>query len=182
MQPIIVSAHDPGWSQAFEQLRARVWPVVSDVALALEHVGSTSVPGLAAKPVIDADLVVRSAADMPVAIERLATLGYVHLGDLGIEGREAFESPAGFAEHHLYACPRDNLGLANHLAVRDYLRSHPDAVREYGELKLRLAREFPHDIDGYIAGKTGFLIGILVAAGFTCEQLDAIDRANQKPS
>jgi GrpB-like predicted nucleotidyltransferase (UPF0157 family) len=165
MRTIVVVDYDPGWPGVFEGLRSEIWPVVEDIALATEHVGSTSVPGLAAKPIIDISVVVPTDADIPAAIERLATLGYVHRGNLGIERREAFDSPERLPRHHLYACPRDSVALANHLAVRDHLRTHPETAHEYGELKKRLAREFPHDIDKYIAGKTDLILKILRAAG-----------------
>jgi GrpB-like predicted nucleotidyltransferase (UPF0157 family) len=153
---------------------------VSDIALAVEHVGSTSVPGLAAKPIIDISVVVSARAQIPAVIERLAALGYVHQGDLGVEGREAFDGPAGLPAHHLYVCRDDSTALANHLALRDYLRSHPETARAYGELKRRLAREFPHDIDRYIEGKTDFIVDILRATGIAASRLDTIARANRR--
>jgi GrpB-like predicted nucleotidyltransferase (UPF0157 family) len=182
MRTIVVADYDPTWPEAFERVRSTVWPVVRDVAWSVEHVGSTAVPGLAAKPVIDVTVVVRAASDVSDAIERLATLGYVHRGNLGIEGREAFHSPDGLPRHHLYLCPRDSPGLVNHLAIRDYLRAHPEAARMYGELKKRLARQFPHDSDGYVDGKTDFLLRILREAGLPPALLAEIERANRKPS
>jgi GrpB-like predicted nucleotidyltransferase (UPF0157 family) len=138
------------------------------------------VPGLAAKPIIDISVVVREKPDVPAVISRLATLGYVHRGNLGIDGREAFESPEGLPMHNLYLCPRNSPALANHLAVRDYLRTHPEAATEYGELKKRLANEFPNDIDSYIDGKTDMLLSILRATGFPSEHIREIERANRK--
>src|SRR5512146_1553074 len=114
--------YDDDWPRRFEQLRARIWPSVADVALRIEHVGSTSVPGLAAKPIIDMTLVVLEPGDIPLVIDRLATPGYCHQGDLGIGGREAFEQPAGLPPHHLYACAEGAPALINHIAFRDYLR------------------------------------------------------------
>jgi len=178
--PIVVVDYDPGWPVAFERLRAVIWPVVAEIAQGIEHVGSTSVPGLAAKPIIDVSVVVGAASDVPLACERLATIGYVHQGNLGIDGREAFESPAGFPAHHLYVCHGDSPALANHLAVRDYLRAHPESSREYGEVKKQLAKQFPNDIDGYVDGKTGLLLRILQAAGLPDAQLENISRANRK--
>jgi GrpB-like predicted nucleotidyltransferase (UPF0157 family) len=147
----------------------------------MEHVGSTSVPGLSAKPVIDIDIVVPAEADVPPAIERLTTLGYVHRGDLGVEGREAFTPPAPSPGHHLYLCPSNNLALANHLAVRDYLREHPEDAHEYGALKKQLASRFPHDIDAYIAGKTDAILRILERVGFRQDDRQAIERINRAP-
>lgn len=180
MGTIVVVDYDPAWPEAFARLRSRIWPTVRDVALALEHVGSTSVPGLAAKPIIDVSLVVPTDVELAQAIERLAGLGYVHQGNLGIEGREAFHHPDGSPRHNLYACPRDSPGLANHLAVRDYLRTHPEVAKEYGELKKRLAREFPNDIESYVDGKTDLMLKILRATGFPAERLAAIERESRK--
>ena len=179
MRTIVVD-YDPSWPEVFERLRAHIWPALSDVALTVEHVGSTSVPGLAAKPIIDMTIVVPTESEIPVAIGRLATLGYVHRGNLGVEGREAFHSPDGLPKHHLYLCPHNSLGLRNHLAVRDYLRSHPETACEYGQLKKRLARDFPHDIDSYIDGKTDLILKILQAANFPTAELDAVERVNRK--
>lgn len=164
MRTIVVVDYDAAWPGAFERLRAAIWPAVRDAAEAIEHVGSTAVPGLAAKPIIDLDIVVRSGAEVPAAVARLAALGYAHRGNLGIEGREAFDGPPGPDVHHLYVCPRDSAALANHVAVRDYLRAHPDAAREYGELKKALATRFPHDIDAYVGGKADLLQRIMRAA------------------
>jgi GrpB-like predicted nucleotidyltransferase (UPF0157 family) len=180
MRTIVVVEYDPGWPEAFERLRSRVWAVVNDIALSVEHVGSTSVPGLAAKPIIDISVVVREEPDVPAAISRLAPLGYVHRGNLGIDGREAFDSPEGLPMHNLYLCPSDSPALANHLAVRDYLRAHPEVATEYGELKKRLAKEFPEDIDSYVDGKTDMLLSILRASGFRSEHIREIERANRK--
>jgi GrpB-like predicted nucleotidyltransferase (UPF0157 family) len=182
MRRIVVVDYNPAWPATFDDLRARVWPVVGDFALAIEHLGSTSVPGLAAKPIIDMTVVVSSADDIPRAIERLAPLGYVHRGDLGIESREAFRSPGELPAHHLYVCPAGTLGLLNPLAVRDYLRVHPDVARAYGDLKKSLALDFPNDIDSYVDGKTDLILGILGEVGFSSDQLQAIERMNRKPA
>ena len=102
MRRIEVVDYDPHWPETFETLRSRIWTAVGDVALSVEHVGSTSVPGLAAKPIIDISIVVPERSDVRTGISRLATLGYVHRGDLGIAGREAFANPEGLPRHNLY--------------------------------------------------------------------------------
>jgi GrpB-like predicted nucleotidyltransferase (UPF0157 family) len=180
MRRIEVVDYDPSWPNTFESLRSRLWPALADVALSIEHVGSTSVPGLAAKPIIDISIMAPENPDVPIGISRLATLGYIHQGDLGIKGREAFTNPDGLPRHNLYLCPRDSVALANHLALRNYLRTHPEAVREYGELKKRLAQRFPDDIDSYIDGKTTMLLKMLRATGFPPEHLRQIERVNRK--
>ena len=181
MAKITVVDYDPAWPAAFEAVRARVWPVVRDTAIAVEHMGSTSVPGLAAKPIIDISVVVPTAAAVGVAIERLSTLGYRHLGNLGIEGREAFASPNMPPRHHLYVCPKDSLALRNHLIVREHLRTYSEAAAEYGALKRRLAEQFCEDIDGYTEGKSARLLSILRAAGLSQPELETMERINRRP-
>jgi GrpB-like predicted nucleotidyltransferase (UPF0157 family) len=180
MRRIEVVDYDPSWPNTFESLRSILWPVLADVASSIEHVGSTSVPGLAAKPIIDISIAVPESPDVQIGISRLMTLGYVHRGDLGIKGREAFANPEGLPTHNLYLCPCDSVALANHLALRNYLRTHPEAASEYGELKKRLAQRFPDDIESYIDGKTTMLLTMLRATGFPAEQLRQIERVNRK--
>jgi GrpB-like predicted nucleotidyltransferase (UPF0157 family) len=177
---VVVVDYDEEWPRRFEDLRARLWPVVADVAVRIEHVGSTAVPGLAAKPIVDLTIVVTGRGDVPLTIERLANLGYRHLGDLGIDDREAFDHRADLPRHNLYVCPEGTIGIVNQLAVRDYLRAHPDTARRYGELKKRLAARFPDDIDSYIFGKTDLILDVLRRAGLIDEQLAAIERVNRR--
>jgi GrpB-like predicted nucleotidyltransferase (UPF0157 family) len=175
---IVVQDYDPTWPKTFDRLYATIWPTLSDVATAIEHVGSTSVPGLSAKPIIDMAIVISSTSQMPVLIERLATINYIHNGDQGVPGREAFRRPQDTPAHNLYACAKDNLGLRNQLTLRNYLRQNPEAVQAYGDLKKQLAIQFPHDIDAYIDGKTELILDLLKKAGFTPEELQAIRDVN----
>ncbi len=178
MKRVTVVGYDPDWPRLFEELRASVWPAVFDFALTIEHVGSTAVPGLTAKPVIDMDVVVRDQ-DVSLGIARLGRLGYAHRGNLGISGREAFTAPPGSPRHHLYLCPECSPALANHLAVRDHLRRNPAAAVEYGNVKRHLAREFPEDMAAYVEAKTEFLMGILRRVGLSEEALADIQKMNR---
>ncbi|WP_081841022.1 GrpB family protein [Alicyclobacillus macrosporangiidus] len=163
---IIVVPYDPGWLQAFEMIRSYVSPVLSDIVVAIEHVGSTSVPGLAAKPIVDIDVAVATRDDVYVAIQRLASLGYIHEGDLGIAGREAFIPPNGLPPHHLYVCTADNTEYERHILFRDYLRSHPEEAELYGALIRELAQRFPNDRASYTNGKSEFVNAILKRAAW----------------
>ena len=162
--PIIIVDYDPLWPDLFEELRAPVVAALGDLAVSVEHIGSTAVPGLAAKPIIDMDVVVPSVADIPEAIVRLAILGYVHRGDLGIPGREAFISPAGKPRHHLYACALDSEELRRHRSFRDYLLTHPEDARAYETLKRAAARRFAEDRAAYNEAKTRFVEAVLQRA------------------
>ena len=165
VKPILIADYDPEWPALFARVCSFIEPALADVTRRIEHVGSTAVPGLAAKPIIDIDVIVPSSKDIPVAIGRLQSLGYAHEGDLGVAGREAFRAPAAMPGHHLYLCAQDSAALANHLAVRDALRADPALAQEYGRLKRRLAREVGSDIARYVEGKTAFLRSILRASG-----------------
>ncbi len=181
MKTIIVTDYDAAWPQSFEQIRAYLWPAVQDIASTIEHVGSTSVPGLAAKPIIDIDIVIPDATLIGEMVKRLEPLGYLHQGDLGIAGRDAFRQQNTLPKHHLYVCPAGSLGLQNHLIVRDYLRTHPEVRQAYGDLKKRLAVTFPTDIDRYIDGKTDLILAILQEGSLSAEQLASIQAANRLP-
>jgi GrpB-like predicted nucleotidyltransferase (UPF0157 family) len=157
-QLVIVVEYNPNWPAIFESLRARTAAILGDMAAAIEHVGSTAVPGLAAKPIIDMDVLLVSETMLPAAIERLANLGYVHQGDLGIPDREAFLTPAGDPAHHLYVCPPHSAEFRRHLAFRDYLRAHPVDAKRYGDLKLALAERFRKDRLAYTEAKTEFIV------------------------
>ena len=159
---VVVQAYDGAWEQDFRAIEAELREALGDLALAIEHVGSTSVRGLSAKPIIDIDVVIRDAAALETVIARLGEIGYQHEGDLGVAGREAFryDGKAHLRRHHLYVCPRDSAELRRHLAFRDYLRRHPEAVRAYSRIKEEGAALYPDDIEKYIAHKSPFIEGV----------------------
>ena len=130
---------------------------LGSLGLRIEHVGSTSVPGLPAKPIIDMDVVIESADQLEDVTARLTEIGYEGRGDLGVTGRYAFKSPPGLPDHHLYVCARDNAELRRHLALRDYLRRHHAEAVAYGRLKLSLAEAHPFDREAYTEGKTHWI-------------------------
>ena len=177
-QMIEITEYNPDWPHQFAELREGLSHSLGDVAVAIEHVGSTAVPGLTAKPVIDIDAVIPLHAKVITIIGRLARIGYVHQGNLGIEDREVFKAPAGALRHHLYVCRRGSVALRNHLTLRDHLRRHPDDVAEYASLKRRLAAESV-DGDQYTRQKTNFILSILARYSFSEPELEIIRRSNE---
>jgi len=165
-EPIVIVDYDPEWPRRYEALRARIAPIVGDLAAEIVHLGSTSVPGLAAKPVIDLNIQLRSSNDLPAVIERLAGLGYRHEGDLGIPGRETFATPPSYSvhDHHLYVCAPDWAGHADQIAFRDYLRAHPTTARAYARLKRSLAARHRDNRGAYANAKAGFVAAVLKRA------------------
>ena len=154
-----VSPYDAVWADDFQKIKSELDGVLNGLVLSVEHVGSTSVPGLSAKPIIDIDVVIKDEAALPPVIEALQSIGYQHNGDQGIKGREAFdyEGKEHLRKHHLYVCATDSAELKRHMTFRDYLRSDPDAVRGYSRVKEEGAALYPFDIDGYIAYKSPFI-------------------------
>ena len=156
---IVVMPYEEAWERGFLDIRAELRDALGELALGIEHVGSTAVKGLSAKPIIDIDVVIRDDSALEAVVLALRGIGYRHKGDLGIPGREAFayDGKDHLQRHHLYVCPRDSAELKRHLAFRDYLRAHPDAVREYSRIKEEGAALYPHDIDRYIEHKAPFI-------------------------
>ncbi|MFE6690198.1 GrpB family protein [Streptomyces sp. NPDC057743] len=156
-QPVQIVEYDPQWPVVFGRLAVVIRDGLGPLVLRIEHVGSTAVPGLPAKPVVDMDAVIPAGADPAEAIAALRSLGYAHEGDLGIPGREAFAAPEGTPAHHLYVCAADSTELARHLAFRDFLRAHPESSRRYGALKRELASRHRDDRSAYTVGKSAFI-------------------------
>jgi GrpB-like predicted nucleotidyltransferase (UPF0157 family)/ADP-ribose pyrophosphatase YjhB (NUDIX family) len=166
MRTIIVEPYNLAWSDEFEKIREYIWQRVNDIALEIIHVGSTSVPGLAAKPIIDFNIIIESYDLFPQMLERLQELGYEHDGDGGIPKRERIKGGKreGFMDYHMYVCPKDSLVLYAQILFRDYLRQHENARNDYAALKNSLAEKHKHDIEAYVSGKHEFVMGIVDSA------------------
>ena len=147
--------YDSAWKTAFEEIRKEIEEAVGDLIVGMEHVGSTSVEGMSAKPCIDLDVIIPDYTVFDNVVDRLKVIGYFHEGDLGIPGREAFRysGKPHLQNHHLYVCPKDSVELHRHITFRNFLRNHPEAVKKYSAVKETAARLFPDDIDRYMAYK-----------------------------
>lgn len=114
MRTIIVEPYNPKWIEEFEKIKNEILPIIGGDIISFEHVGSTSIVDLWAKPVIDIDVIIDDGK-LPIIIEKLAHIGYAHRGDFGIAGREAFdykdEEKSHLMKHHLYVCHKDNAEL-----------------------------------------------------------------------
>ena len=156
---VIVLPYDEQWKYAFVQIKDEIQKALGSLALRIEHVGSTSVQGLAAKPIIDIDVVIKDYSVFDAVVTALEGIGYHHEGDLGIAAREAFryDGKGHLQKHHLYVCPQDSAELKRHIAFRDYLRADPEAVREYSRIKEEGAALYPNEIEKYIRHKSPFI-------------------------
>lgn len=157
---VIVEDYNPEWKNEFERIKNELLIVLSGKINSIEHVGSTSVEGLAAKPIIDIDVVIDK--NFEEVKKELKSIGYIYEGDLGISGREAFgyENKSHLMTHHLYVCNKDNEELYRHIVFRDYLRQHKEDIDKYSSIKKEMALKYPEDIDSYIEGKQSVILDI----------------------
>ena len=148
--------YDKAWKSAFEEIKKEIERVIGDLIIGIEHVGSTSVEGLSAKPIIDIDVVIKDYSVFATVVQKLETIGYIHEGDLGIKDREAFKysNKPHLQKHHLYVCPQYSEELHRHVTFRDYLKNNREAVKKYSLVKETAAILFPNDIDKYIDYKS----------------------------
>lgn len=165
MRRIVVVEYDPAWPSMFEAEAQQLRAILGDNLVEMHHIGSTSVPGLCAKPIIDMLPVVHFIDRVDQVVGEMAALGYKGLGEFGLPGRRYFRKGGDNRTHHVHMYGKASKGeIERHLAVRDYLRAHPAAAREYGDLKKRLAAKYHADPDTYADGKDEFVKGLEMRA------------------
>jgi len=155
---IEVVPHDPQWPELLEREVEELSAVFGREIVAAHHIGSTAIPGILAKPIIDVMLEVRDIDRIDSFNREMRARGYVPKGTFGIAGRRFFIKGSEIhRSHHIHVFEEGHPEVARHLAFRDYLRTHPGEAQTYSRLKDDLARRFPHDIDGYTSGKDRFI-------------------------
>ena len=156
---IKVVPYNSDWQRLYQSEVDRLRKVLGNELVSTFHIGSTAIPGMSAKPIIDILLEVKSISKLDDYNEAMKELGYNPRGELGIPGRRYFSKndSNGIRTHHVHAFETGNIGLERHIAFRDYMIAHPEDAREYAKLKIRLADEFQWDIDGYCDGKDAFV-------------------------
>lgn len=146
------------WADMYRTEAQAIREILGENCVAVHHIGSTAVPGLKAKPVIDIMPVVKSLAAVDEKQAAFMRLGYECMGEFGIPGRRYFRKGGENRTHQIHVfAEADGRNVARHLAVRDYLRAHPQRAREYGALKAALAARYPEDIEAYCDGKDAFV-------------------------
>ena len=153
---VVVLPYDVAWQSAFEKIKSEIEEAIGNLILGIEHVGSTSVEGMSAKPCIDLDVIIEDYSAFAAVVDGLKAIGYIHEGALGIKHREAFTylDKPHLMSHHLYVCPKDSAELRRHITFRDFLQSNPDAVAKYSKIKENAAELYSNDIDKYIQYKS----------------------------
>jgi GrpB-like predicted nucleotidyltransferase (UPF0157 family) len=159
MTAVVVVRHDPSWREAFETEAAILARVLGDNAVAIHHIGSTAIPGIYAKPVIDILVEFADVEALDALGPQMEQLGYEVMGEFGMPGRRYFrkDNDAGVRTHQIHAFPAGTEQVIRHLAFRDYMVAHPERANAYSELKRRLAAEYPDSMNDYMDGKDGFI-------------------------
>jgi GrpB-like predicted nucleotidyltransferase (UPF0157 family) len=160
---------DPGWAGAFQRLAVQLRATLGELAVAVEHVGSTAVPGLAAKPILDVVIGLAPGTDPDRVIAALGSLGYQFRGDKGGEGGLllVLEDRPAHRVAHLHLVAHGDAQWRRYLALRDRLRADPAARAAYAQLKGRLAAQFSGDRRAYTAAKAAFIVQLLSQDGRT---------------
>jgi GrpB-like predicted nucleotidyltransferase (UPF0157 family) len=154
--------YTPEWITLFEAERVRLYDALGSDALDIQHIGSTAVPGLAAKPILDLGIAVADEAMVTACIPRITALGYTYRGYRGSSQGYFFDlGPEQHLTHYLHLLLIGDLGWRNYLRFRDHLRTHPAARDAYQQLKQNLATRYAADRAAYSAAKTAFIQPIL---------------------
>ena len=159
MKKLEVVPYNPRWRDVFEAEAKHIAVALGENVVAIHHIGSTAIPNIFAKPVIDLLVEVRDITRVIEQSSAMESLGYQVMGEFGIPGRRYFrkDNHEGIRTHQIHAFKAGSAEVVRHLAFRDYLIAHPEDAQKYSELKRRLAEENSQNMDGYIDGKDGFI-------------------------
>lgn len=159
MRKVEVVPHDPRWQAAFAVESRLIADALGANGIAIHHIGSTAIPGIYAKPIIDLLVEVKAILQVDQQSLAIAALGYEVLGEFGISGRRYFrkDNSAGVRTHHVHTFEVGSAQIKRHLIFRDYMIAHPEVAQRYSQLKCQLAKAYPTDINQYMDGKDEFI-------------------------
>jgi GrpB-like predicted nucleotidyltransferase (UPF0157 family) len=158
MRKVEIEPYDNNWPLLYASEAEFLARVLGVEMVRIHHIGSTSVPGLQAKPIIDMLAEVHSIEKIDSLNTQMMASGYTPMGEYGIAGRRYYyKGSEEKHSHHLHAFQSGNMEVVRHLLFRDYLRSHTQEARKYANLKESLSAKFPHDIEAYMDGKDAFI-------------------------
>jgi GrpB-like predicted nucleotidyltransferase (UPF0157 family) len=180
--------YNPEWETEFESLKRLLLSALEGYDLEIQHVGSTAIPGLTAKPILDIDIIIDSKPLFGKIAAKLEGLGYINKGEQGILGRFAFRQASNLTPktssartwqaHHLYICFSDSLALKNHLLFREALRKDKELSERYGQLKVALMADPGMTKEAYTRRKTDFILSVLKKACIDPKELNQIKNEN----
>lgn len=183
-----IHSYNPLWSDEYNRIYQVLKAHLTHFRTDIQHVGSTAIPGLPAKPILDIDIIIEDKSLLAGIAAKLEKLGYINRGDQGIPGRFAFRQQSVYTpetpdrqkwmEHHLYVCYADSLALKNHLLIRDALLQNAERMTQYAGLKMRLAGTPGMTREEYTRQKTFFILDVLKHSGMLPDELRQIRDAN----
>lgn len=184
----LIEPYNPGWKTEFENLKQVFTSVLKAFETSIQHVGSTSIPGMPAKPILDIDIIIQHKDIVPPITAQLESIGYFNKGEQGVAGRFAFRQTNAFVPfstpsrkwqaHHLYVCLPDSIALQNHLVFRDALCNDSQLANRYAALKKSILETAAVSREEYTKRKTAFVLEVLSAAGMDADQLRQVRQAN----
>jgi GrpB-like predicted nucleotidyltransferase (UPF0157 family) len=181
-QPVKLEEYNPLWPSIFQKEAEIVREILGETCLEIHHIGSTSIPGLSAKPIIDIIIVVNDLLILDTNSKALEKINYVAMGEYGIPGRRFFWKSPEHRRFNIHLFEKGNSEIERHLAFRDYLREHPGVASGYGAIKKALTKQFPNDIENYVDGKASLVQAIDYRTGTArSSQLEAQDSIVLKP-
>jgi len=184
-----LETYKPQWKVEFEQLCYVFSEVLHDIPVTIEHVGSTAIPGMIAKPILDIDIIPEKAETLTVITKQLKQVGYLFKNEQGVKDRFVFKQTNLFIPatntnkkwmtHHLYVCLSNSLALKNHLLFRDALLKDEELAHKYYQLKTELLAEKGMTRETYNKRKTDFILSVLEMQGLTKSELVEIEKVNK---
>jgi GrpB-like predicted nucleotidyltransferase (UPF0157 family) len=162
--PIKIHPYNPVWKTSYEKEVSKLATIFDGQQIAIHHIGSTSIAGMSAKPIIDILIEVDDIAAIDSSNKAMIEIGYEPKGEYGIAGRRYFQKGGDMRTHHVHVFRHDSNQVEKYLLFRDYLRAHPEAAGRYAKLKHDLATQFPYDMDAYSAGKSDFINDVMQKA------------------
>ena len=160
-----VAPYDASWQSHYEAERDKIKNVLKTINPSIHHIGSTAVPGMLAKPVIDILILLDNIHELEGQRDVLESLGYHWMGEYGITGRRYLWRVAGKEiDFHLQCFQKDHMAATNCIVFRDFLRSHPNKIIEYSKEKERASKKFPNDTHAYWYEKKNFVDKLLIEA------------------
>jgi GrpB-like predicted nucleotidyltransferase (UPF0157 family) len=187
----LIKEYNPEWKRSFDNIKMVLNDALKEYStvMDIEHVGSTAIPGMVAKPILDIDIIIKDKSLLSIVTSLLLNFGYINRGEQGIAGRFAFRQSSEYVpftnpetkkqSHHLYVCYSDSLAVKNHLLIKDALMKDSQLVAKYSQLKMDLVNEKGMTREKYTNRKTDFILELLVKSGLDSNELDEISNANK---
>ncbi|WP_114569913.1 GrpB family protein [Exiguobacterium flavidum] len=178
MRKVVLIPYDAQWDRRYEEEARLLRSIFGEELVDIHHIGSTSIAGLAAKPVIDILPIVKDIERINRFDEMMRAAGYTPKGENGIPGRRYFQKGGDARTHHVHVYGKNSPEIKRHLAFRDFLRHQPEEAKQYGDLKMSLSARHPFDVGAYIAGKERFAAELESRALKWAEDRESDNRAD----